>query len=195
MTSDKLNPCNFIAVFIMSHGGKIASGDEFIESADHKRVKTKDILRLFDNDKAPKYQGIPKLVFFQCCRGSTLDQGVEDVTSAMARAQIGSYVQTDDGGRWLPTSSDILVAYSTHNGFKSFRNEQLGSWFISAIVNVFSKWSHQEHVLDMMTCVNYAVKEMSGRVQTGELCKAMSEVRHCLTKKLYLMPGHTATHF
>ncbi|XP_069128915.1 caspase-9-like [Argopecten irradians] len=47
--------------------------------------------------------------------------------------------------------SDFFFGYATPEGFRSYRQEKRGSWFIQAIVWVLKYNSHQEHILDLMT--------------------------------------------
>ena len=53
-----------------------------------------------------------------------------------------------------PESSDILIAHSTIQGEKSFRNVSTGSWFIQTLMKHFKSHAHNSHLMDIMTCVN-----------------------------------------
>ena len=54
----------------------------------------------------------------------------------------------------LPTMSDILIGYSTLPGFVSHRDVYLGTWYISAICEVFMKHACDTDVEDMLKMVS-----------------------------------------
>ena len=88
----------------------------------------------------------------------------------------------------LPTEADYLLAYATIPGYVSWRNNKNGSWFISALVNVFLEMADKEHLLNMLTEVNRRVAE-----EFESTCgknKQVPEPVSRLTKKLYFNPGN-----
>ena len=40
------------------------------------------------------------------------------------------------------------------SGYKAWRHSGLGSWFVRTIVYVFSRYSHQEHLMDLLLRVS-----------------------------------------
>ncbi|CAG2066009.1 unnamed protein product, partial [Timema podura] len=63
------------------------------------------------------------------CRGQELDSGVKLVERRMSRTQTDS----STGNYKIPTFADILIAFSSVDGFYSFRNPEEGTWFIRCL--------------------------------------------------------------
>ncbi|EDO31228.1 predicted protein [Nematostella vectensis] len=84
-----------------------------------------------------------------------------------------------------PVLQDVIFAYSTVEGYASFRNTQ-GSWFINAIVDVFSKHAWEEDIVSLLTYVSYEVS----RKLSFQGYKQIPAPQSTLTKKLFLLPGY-----
>ena len=87
----------------------------------------------------------------------------------------------------LPAEADYLLAYATIPGYVSWRNNENGSWFVSALVNVFMEMADKEHLLDMLTEINRRVAE-EFESRSGKN-KQVPEPVSRLRKKLYFRPG------
>ena len=87
----------------------------------------------------------------------------------------------------LPAEADYLLAYATIPGYVSWRNNENGSWFVSALVNVFIEMGDKEHLMDMLTEVNRRVAE-EFESRSGKN-KQVPEPVSRLRKKLYFRPG------
>ncbi|XP_046816165.1 caspase-1-like [Vespa crabro] len=136
-----------LIVTVMSHGDSNA-----LHSADS--VYSADMLWIpFTADQCTTLAGKPKLFFIQACRGDQLDNGVI--------VQQSGYVDVTDSrtadSYSIPTFSDIMVAYSTQDGFYSWRNPDNGSWFIQAICEEFNIHGRTLDLLTLMTFVNRRV--------------------------------------
>lgn len=166
----------FCALFFLSHGGQ---RDE-IYGYDGKSVKINDILKGFDNT-CRQLQDMPKLFFFQCCRGFTSCQGVPTG---------GDVVAGPGFENLLPKISDTLVAFSTLQDDVSIVNNSSGSWFIQALTRVWAELGHMEHMLDLMTIVNDEVADMqTDPADVGLECtKVISDFKTNLRRRLYLRP-------
>jgi len=66
MKVDGEKPQCFV-LFILSHGGIDADGDEGPFGTDGKYLKKKRIIAELDSSR--NLHGVPRLVFLQCCRG------------------------------------------------------------------------------------------------------------------------------
>ena len=90
----------------------------------------------------------------------------------------------------LPAEADYLLAYATIPGYVSWRNNENGSWFVSALVNVFMEMADTEHLLDMLTEVNRRVAEefASRSGQNKQVPEPVSRLR----KKLFFRPGKSS---
>lgn len=141
-----------LIVAVMSHGEStlLYSADSFYPV---------DMLWTnFTADKCVTLAGKPKLFFIQACRGNQFDDGV----TAVGEPRIGTYQTVDvtdsrTDSYTIPTFSDILVAYSTQDGFYSWRNPDDGSWFIQAICEEFNIHGRTRDLLTLMTFVNRRV--------------------------------------
>lgn len=201
--SDGAQTSNYCVVLVMSHG-RSDNGQDVVLGNDKNPVRIQQILEMYNNKNAPQLQGIPKVFFFQCCRGDFPDVGVTVAerqppqTVPQARLLPSSYIAGLNAGEptdlaesgpttdKLPTTCDMLVSYAAQSGHQAFLNTHNGSWFINAITNVFMRQAAREHILDMMIHVNQVLAEKSS---IGAKYKAMSQVEFTLRKKLYLYPG------
>lgn len=80
----------------------------------------------------------------------------------------------------------MLIGFPTQKGFIAYRKPEIGSWYMNAIVQIFSKHSHDTDLCAMLNMVNSLI---SGEVtNTGK--KQMSEYTSKLTKPyFYFFPG------
>lgn len=198
VTSKKRKTCGFVAFFIMSHGnseyyhqdGATRIGEGYILGNDRQKVMMSDISEMMDNDyPGTTLQGIPKLIFFQACRGERLDGGVHNECNPTAVATDKSSSKKMGMARKMPEKSDTLTSYATQKGYQAVRDTSSGTWFVNAIVNVFRKHAKLEHVGDLMTKVNEAIRQKHAHLESGERCMEMSETTSTLCRKLMLFPG------
>lgn len=152
---------------LLSHGleGQIYGVDGVL-------VSIPDLLALFNGYMAKDLIGKPKLFFIQACRGSDYDHGT-DVTDGghsanveteyhvtrstnelLAAAFPNDKPETVDEPESIPAEADMLVAYSTVPGYVSWSHLQKGSWFVQAMVDVFSAYAKTEDVVSMLVRVN-----------------------------------------
>lgn len=128
--------------FILSHGSQ--SG---IYGVDDIEISVQEIVSKFQPN--PGLVGKPKLFFVQACRGSMSDEGVE-TDSHRVREKIPLR---------LPKESDTLIAYSTVDGYESYRSCEVGSWFIITLMRKLEDHAHHMHIMDILTLVNKSVAE------------------------------------
>ncbi|XP_033230599.1 caspase-1-like [Belonocnema kinseyi] len=127
-------------VAVMTHG---ESG--FLHSCE-ELYPVDTLWNFFTGEKCTTLAGKPKLFFIQACRGERLDKGVKIIH------------ETDSGSTYsIPAYADILVAYSTYDGYYSWRNQEAGSWFIQAICEEFEQSARTRDLLTMLTFVNRRV--------------------------------------
>lgn len=86
----------------------------------------------------------------------------------------------------MPTFCDMLIGFPTQRGFIAYRKPEIGSWYMNAIVQVFSRHAHDTDLCAMLNMVNSMI---SGEVtNTGK--KQMSEYTSKLTKPyFFFFPG------
>uniref|UniRef100_A0A8C1K5Q1 Caspase-3 n=1 Tax=Cyprinus carpio TaxID=7962 RepID=A0A8C1K5Q1_CYPCA len=158
------------ACVLLSHGedGRIFGTDGCIE--------LKELFALFRGDRCRSLVGKPKLFFIQACRGSDLDAGVEcDSVS-------------EEGTQRIPVEADFLYAYSTAPGYYAWRNIAVGSWFISSLCEMLSKYGKQLELMQIMTRVNHKVAldfKSSSNLPGFDGMKQIPCIVSMLTKEVY----------
>ena len=50
-------------------------------------------------------------------------------------------------------------SYQSFSGYVSFRREDIGSWYVQAIVDVFSQHAHEKDINSLLTMVNRKVSK------------------------------------
>ncbi|XP_071495558.1 caspase-3-like [Diadema antillarum] len=168
---------------VMSHGN-----DDFLYCKDG-RVVMDEVVDAFKGDSCPGLVGKPKLFFFQACRGTRLDRGVQSTNA-------DNFDETDAGQDprqyyTIPVEADYLLAYSSPPGYYSWRSLSEGCWFIQALVKVFEKYGTCMELVQMMTRVNRTVAysyESSTRDSRLSGLKQMPCFVSTLTKELYFTP-------
>ncbi|XP_037503703.1 caspase-2 [Rhipicephalus sanguineus] len=176
-----------LVVILMSHGNQGA-----ILGTDIKEVHlVRDVYTLFNNEECPALQGKPKLFFIQACRGEKSDNG----TAAIAH-------DTTDAGKIGPelpqsspstkpervvTRSDMCIVYATIYGYEALKNSVIGSWFLSAVYEVFSEHAGTMHLEELMHHVQDKVMSRSSHDGGKQTC---SVVLDGWRKHLYFNPGY-----
>lgn len=89
----------------------------------------------------------------------------------------------------IPTLADILLMYSTVEGYYSFRNPRNGTCFIQALCEVLGE-NHKEHLLNILTFVNSKVaygfqSSMAKSNEEWDATKQMPSIVSMLTKSFY----------
>lgn len=146
------NDCLFVT--IMTHGKR---GGE-IYAADGE-FDVQDLWTPFIGSNCESLIGKPKLFFIQACRGNMTDPGVLLKPKLMKMTNASDTVDAKPVREEffvIPTLADLLVMYSTAEGFYAFRNPTDGSWFIQALCEEL-KENHHEDLLLILTGVNRRV--------------------------------------
>ncbi|XP_049773473.1 caspase-1-like isoform X1 [Schistocerca cancellata] len=110
-----------IVVTVLTHGLK----EGYILSKDVP-YSVDYLWKPFTADKCTTLAGKPKIFIVQACRGEEVDPGVKLVRS---RTQTDSSQEAYK----IPTHADFLIAYSSAEGFYSWRNPESGTWFIQCL--------------------------------------------------------------
>ncbi|KAL7022379.1 hypothetical protein ACKWTF_012217 [Chironomus riparius] len=181
------NDC--LLITIMTHGkrdGKIFSSDG--------EILVNDLWENFLGDKCETLIGKPKLFFIQACRGTSTDPGILLKPKPPIRA--ATLADTVDAKAVkeeffvLPTLADLLVMYSTAEGFYSFRNPKDGSWFIQALCEELRENSHEE-LMTILTGVNrrvaFAKQSYVPHIHELDASKQMPIIQSMLTKGFYFV--------
>uniref|UniRef100_A0A1B6HU18 Caspase family p20 domain-containing protein n=1 Tax=Homalodisca liturata TaxID=320908 RepID=A0A1B6HU18_9HEMI len=143
--------CDCVLVAVLSHG----MGTSYILARDYP-YPVDMLWSPFTPDRCPTLAGKPKIFLIQACRGDKLDGGVQLVRR--------SQVDSDSGQTYkIPAMADFLIAYSTAEGFYSWRNPQKGTWFIQSLCDVLEQEanSHDLYTLLLMVAQKVALDHES----------------------------------
>ncbi|KAJ8369773.1 hypothetical protein SKAU_G00098010 [Synaphobranchus kaupii] len=169
-------------VIILSHGTE-ASHSRFpgaVHGVDGPSVPVQNITNYLNGQHCPSLQGKPKLFFIQACGGGERDTGfevspdeftpsaggVDDQTDALPVSSSSdslSFSDEVDARATLPTSSDILVSYSTFPGYVSWRDTQTGSWYVETLDRILEENASTRDLVSMLTMVNSDVSQISAK--------------------------------
>ena len=180
------------ALWIMSHGER----NQFLCS-DGNTISLQILSDLFS--KCDTLSGKPKLFFIQACRGVEEDEGVPVATATGPSEHL---VETDvalhswskkeheSASKRAPTYADFLYAFSTVDGYVSYRHVTQGSHYVRFLIEAFRERAAYDHLLDILTVVNHKVSKIetnrrSVKNDNGlKIVKQMPEVQHTLRKKV-----------
>ncbi|XP_022089814.1 caspase-3-like [Acanthaster planci] len=171
-----------LLIAIMSHGeeGEIYGTDG--------PMPTREITTPFRGDACRSLIGKPKLFIFQACRGEIVDQGVAidshdvDEPDAMIGYQ---------AARTVPVEADFLMAYSSPEGYASWRNATSGAWFIQSLVQAMEAYGHSWELTRLLTLVNRMVALQYESLSENTFMtrkKQMPCFVSTLTKELHFRP-------
>lgn len=165
--------------FIMGHGNQF--GIKTVDKGKKKTITVDEMLENFKNNKIPDFTGKPKAFFIQCCRG----EAYQDTT---VQADNDEEEEVAEKFR-VPTDGDIFIAYSTTEGYRSFRRIAVGSIFIYNCINIFEKNYLTTHLEEMMIDVK-AVIALDPRWQRTKDKKEIAQMPcswSTLTKRFYFI--------
>ena len=149
---------------------------------DKKLIEVEELTSRVNGNQCPSLRGKPKLFFISACRGRKADRGYPGV------------VEPDTGGDErvvprLPTDADFLVCYSTTKDNVSHRrftlepvdnSQDMGTWLISSLTQVFTERMQYEDVMQMLARVNERVAAMATRDDHVNGMKQMPVQMHML---------------
>ncbi|XP_052903201.1 caspase-1-like [Anopheles moucheti] len=175
------NDC--LVVVVMTHGKK----NNCLYARD-KCYKADKLWEPFIGDACPSLLGKPKLFFIQACRGRKLDAGsrikrmVAEVLPLPVAAPVPIHYV-------IPTMADLLVMYSTCDGYYAWRNTDNGSWFIQSLSLELVVKAHRQELLHILTGVSRRVayqyqSDVPGNKNLDAM-KQMPCIKSMLTKLLY----------
>jgi len=182
--------CDCFLIIVMSHGenGSIHAADA--------AYRTEDLWRPFLGENCPTLIDKPKLFFIQACRGTKGDSGVTYVSDNVDGMTSHAGSDETDGQITynIPSTADILLFYSTMEGFVSFRNPQDGSWFIQNICLILEEHLKNGNELELYQFLTTVNREVAYRYQSSatnprfDEKKAMPNFVSTLTKTFILKP-------
>ena len=136
----------FICV-LMSHGGE----SHIIYGTDDIPNSINSLIKPFKDCKTMR--GKPKLFIVQACRGND-----DEIRSKQELNNSNVNLMLNDRNRLnfeipsfkihqkIPIEADVLIYYSTPNGYISWRHPDAGSWFISCFCQIFNNNAMQANI-------------------------------------------------
>lgn len=154
-------------------------------ASDNRGIAFEQILSIFNNQNCPLLIMKPKMFFFNCCRGPAQDFGpqfsVDDEEKDIDVADAAPWPQ-------VPIISDMMICFSTIDGYVSWRNEQNGTWFGSALALALAQHSFQCELNQILTIASDIVNR---RTTKNGAKQAIEWKYRAWTKSLYFNPGIT----
>ena len=135
--------------FVFTFSGH--GGDGFICSEDEKKIEVHHIVEaLTPKDSSDPLVGIPRLFFFDTCRGDKFDPG---------------FIARGGDEKWkhkIPSTGDMLVAFATSPGYKAF--EEKGGVWTNILANKLV--TSPKSIYDILTEVN---KELINKLRSAQM--------------------------
>ena len=120
-----------------------------------QRIVIQEVIEIFSGARCPTLIGKPKIFIVQACRGRRRNQTVQNLNDK----NDDGCDMIDSGTTARPNISDYLVAYSTIPGHVSFRNNKIGSIFISTLVEIIKQYASDEDLITMLERITDKVTE------------------------------------
>ncbi|TDG52399.1 hypothetical protein AWZ03_001229 [Drosophila navojoa] len=169
------NDC--FALVVMSHG------DEGKVYAKDMAYPVERLWNPFLGDSCKTLVNKPKLFFIQACRGSNVERAVEFsgivvmtrelAPAAAPAAQPITYA--------IPSTADMLAFYSTFESFYSFRNVEVGSWFIQSLCQVLdsaaSNEASQPEGVDLLRLLTAVNRKVAYEYQSNTKNEALNQMK------------------
>ena len=171
-----LSNTEMFAVAFSTHGDQ---GDYLYGRDNTSFSLYKQVISLFRINNCPTLKGKPKLFFVQACRGDKTDATVKPPG-----------IRCDSAERACVTlETDFLIAHSSVEGFKAFRHEKHGSWFVTQLKRAFEMFGDECSLLEVLSLTNQLVVEQS-IISSGATDKYIQSCQSesTLTKLLRIKP-------
>jgi len=126
---------------IMSHGDKDA-----IEGVDGALVKVALLMSQFSVRECPTLRNKPKLFFIEACRGQLSDPRKDRLPTPLGNTEgdgIAMMLCPDSvlANGVTPLEADFLLSFATVPGYKAWRSEVMGSWYIQVSSFILTVWN------------------------------------------------------
>ena len=141
-----------------------------IITSEGKTVSIEEIIDCLS--KSNDLQRMPKIFFFDACRGKK-----EDTGRMMPIARGGEKAPTV---RVSVSASNYLVAYSTIDGYRSYEENGGGIWMQCVARKLLAE---NKSIMDVLTAVN---EEMNAKFQNPKYCFQVPELTSRLTEPVNL---------
>nr|XP_027232060.1 caspase-1-like isoform X2 [Penaeus vannamei] len=185
-SNEELNSVDSCIVIIMSHG----RDEKSFFTSDNLYLSVNEVVERFSNRECPALKGKPKIFIFQYCRGAAPDVGVAAGPQLVSNVRqqnlemdasfVSEAIVEKD-----PTYTDMYIAFSTVEGFVSFRHPERGSWLMEAICQVFMKHAHKMELESLMKMVSRRVRQNYSDDGSKQVCEF---VQRAFDRHFYFNP-------
>ena len=163
--------------FISSHGSQ-----EGILGADRIAITINQIV-----DSVMKNEtlgGKPKLFFFQNCRGSRENMGQLVAPRKLPQEDTDLCDEDTSNPATIPTHADTLIACSSWSGFKSYRDPEYGSSFITVLTRVLLEEAKTKNLTNMLEMVNQLLADIHDEKGKTQMSCFTSSLRQAVWIKV-----------
>ena len=131
-------------VIIGCHGG--TGGD--LRASDGRKVSLRDLQELVNGENAVAFRNCPKIFLISACRG---EQGLDELAfsrDSLEENQMQKAIVSN-------AATDYYTAFSTIEGFESYRHIEEGTIFLRTVCEIWSKHFYDMNMCNLMTQVTY----------------------------------------
>ena len=178
----------------MSHGNRNEQGNVEIQARDLKKVELSKYINPLKSIVSLKNK--PKLFFVNACRAeregsyfpaheSDTDDDNDEHYNGLQKDGSLMCQMKQYHLKPLEIEADFLVSYSTCDRFFSIRSASKGSWFISSLCEMITKYKDKKDLLGILTTLNSCLADLEGKDEDECIIKMMPICEHQLTKDFY----------
>lgn len=143
------------------------------------------IYQIFNNCHCPGLRDKPKVIIVQACRGGNPGEvWIRESSADSCRAVDLPRNMEADAVRMSHVEKDFIALYSTTPHHLSYRDETIGSYFISKLISCFRTHACACHLFDIFLKVQQSFEKASINSQMPTIERAT------LTRYFYLFPGN-----
>ncbi len=202
IASENIADYDIFMCVIMAHGEiSGAARNHCFNVARDDQMEVEEVMAMFNNARCPALSNKPKIFLINTCRGekdghANSPRAVNTKHSDSTKKSISATVHEERLPSGVETNLECLnrfVAYSTMDGFKSWRSPSEGSVFIYSLLRVLKSPQNQgAEFQKLMVLTTKDIMELTGMGQAIEY-RAQG-----VTKEIHLVPNvravRTAAH-
>eukprot|EP01084_Bolivina_argentea_P159698 278128_1 len=159
------------------HGSNDGFGENYIVCSNNGRLPLTDIQEKFDLQKCDYLTGLPKILYFDCCRGK--EQIKDELITQKAKGNAAKK-------RYVNNLSDFMMHYATSQNYISWSNQKKGGHLINAIHKCYSH-DIEKHKTNSITLHDTSMK-LNQMVCISNKGKQTAEIVNRLTYDVYVKP-------
>lgn len=143
--------------------------EEGVYGSDGEVAPLQEVVASLKGNSCPTLVGKPKMFFFQLDQGDAVDEGAQILTKSL---------ETDTpAGETVPSEADVFFAYAAVKGYQAY-SDNLGSYFIRTLTDVFTEKAQLLHLADMLTEVSRRMAQIASKADSGlQLPQVVSQLR------------------